>query len=34
VIEGVDKVVPNANVGVDVDSDRFLQMFVSRIAGK
>jgi purine nucleosidase len=34
VIEGVDKVVPNAKVGVDVDSDRFLQMFVSRIAGK
>jgi inosine-uridine nucleoside N-ribohydrolase len=34
VIEGVDKVTPNAKVCVDVDSDRFLQLFVSRIKGK
>jgi len=34
VIEGVDKVEPNAKVCVEVDADRFLQMFVSRIRGK
>jgi len=34
VIEGVDKVSPNAKVCVDVDADRFLQLFVSRIRGK
>ena len=34
VIEGVDKVTPNAEVCVDVDVDRFLQLFVSRIRGK
>jgi inosine-uridine nucleoside N-ribohydrolase len=34
VIEGVDQVVPNAKVCVDVDADRFLQLFVSRIQGK
>jgi inosine-uridine nucleoside N-ribohydrolase len=34
VIEGVDKVEPNAKVSVDVDADRFLQLFVSRIRGK
>jgi inosine-uridine nucleoside N-ribohydrolase len=34
VIEGVDKVVPNAKVAVDVDADRFLQLYVSRIKGK
>ncbi len=34
VIEGIDKVVPNAKVCVDVDADRFLQLFVSRIKGK
>ena len=34
IIEGVDKVEPNAKVCVEVDSDRFLQMFVSRIRGK
>jgi purine nucleosidase len=33
-IEGVDKVEPNAKVCVDVDADRFLQMFVSRLRGK
>ena len=34
VIEGVDKVTPNAKVCVDVEADRFLQLFVSRIKGK
>ena len=34
VIEGVDKVVPNAKVCVEVQADRFLQLFVSRIQGK
>jgi inosine-uridine nucleoside N-ribohydrolase len=34
VIEGVDKITPNAKVCVDVDADRFLQLFVSRIRGK
>jgi inosine-uridine nucleoside N-ribohydrolase len=34
VIEGVDKVTPNAKVCVDVDADRFLQLLVSRIRGK
>ncbi|GAC1505647.1 MAG: nucleoside hydrolase [Terriglobales bacterium] len=34
VIEGVDKVEPNAKVCVDIDADRFLQLFVSRIQGK
>jgi inosine-uridine nucleoside N-ribohydrolase len=34
VIEAVDKVTPNARVCVDVDADRFLQLFVSRIKGK
>ena len=34
VIEGADKVVPNARVSTDVDADRFLQLFVSRIQGK
>jgi purine nucleosidase len=34
VIEGIDKVEPNANVCVDVDADRFLELFVSRIRGK
>jgi purine nucleosidase len=33
-IEAVDKVTPNAKVCVDVDADRFLQFFVSRIKGK
>jgi purine nucleosidase len=33
VIEGIDKVEPNANVCVDVDADRFLQLFVARIRG-
>jgi pyrimidine-specific ribonucleoside hydrolase len=34
VIEGLDKTTPNARVCVDVDADRFLQLFVSRIRGK
>ena len=34
VIEGVDKVASNAKVCVDVDADRFLQLFISRIKGK
>ena len=34
VIEGLDKVTPNAKVCVEVDADRFLQLFVSRIQGK
>ena len=34
VIEGVDKVTPNAKVCVDVQADKFLQLFVSRIQGK
>jgi purine nucleosidase len=34
VIEGVDKVTPNAKVCLDVDADRLLQLFVSRIQGK
>lgn len=34
IIEGLDKVEPNAKVCVEVDANRFLQMFVSRLAGK
>jgi purine nucleosidase len=34
VIEGVDKVTPNAKVAVDVDAERFLQLYISRIKGK
>ncbi len=34
VIEGVDMVQPNAKVCVDVDADRLLQLYVSRIRGK
>jgi purine nucleosidase len=34
VIEAVDKVTPNAKVCVEVDADRFLQLFVSRIKGR
>jgi inosine-uridine nucleoside N-ribohydrolase len=34
VIEGIDKIAPNAQVCVDVEADRFLQLFVSRIRGK
>ena len=34
VIEAVDHVAPNAKVCVEVDADRFLKLFVSRIQGK
>ena len=34
IIEGLEKVEPNAKVCTDVQADRFLQMFVSRIRGK
>jgi purine nucleosidase len=34
VIDDVDHVAPNAKVCVEVDADRFLQLFVSRIQGK
>jgi hypothetical protein len=34
VIEGVDKVEPNAKVCIDVDTNRFLQLFVDRIKRK
>ena len=33
-IEGTDKVEPNANVCVDVEAERFLQLFISRVSGK
>jgi inosine-uridine nucleoside N-ribohydrolase len=34
IIEGVDEVQPNAKVCTEVEADRFLQMFVTRIQGK
>jgi purine nucleosidase len=34
VIEGVDKVEPNARVCTGVEAERFLEMFVARIKGK
>jgi len=34
VIEAVDRVTPNAKVCVEVDADRFLQLFVSRIKSR
>ncbi|HXY02958.1 MAG TPA: nucleoside hydrolase [Terriglobales bacterium] len=34
VIEGVDKVTPNAKVCVDVDAERFIRLYLSRIEGK
>ena len=34
VIEGLDQVTPNAKVCLEVDAERFLQLFVSRIRGK
>jgi inosine-uridine nucleoside N-ribohydrolase len=33
-IEGMDKVTPNTKVCLDVDADRFLKLFISRIQGK
>lgn len=34
IIEGLDKVEPNAKVCIEVQADRFLQLFVTRIQGK
>ena len=34
VIEGLEKVTPNAKVCIDVQAEKFLQLFVSRIQGK
>ena len=34
VIEGVDPVTPNAEVCLDADADRMLQLFISKIRGK
>jgi len=34
VIEGLDTVVPNAKVCIDVKADKFLELFVSRLQGK
>jgi inosine-uridine nucleoside N-ribohydrolase len=34
IIEGLDKVEPNAKVCIDVQAERFLELFVSRIQGK
>jgi purine nucleosidase len=34
VIEGLDTVVPNAKVCIDVKADNFLELFVSRLQGK
>jgi len=34
IIEGLDKVEPNAKVCTDVQADKFLELFVSRIQGK
>lgn len=34
VMTGIDRVEPNAHVAVEADSDRFLQFFIARLAGK
>jgi inosine-uridine nucleoside N-ribohydrolase len=34
IIEGIDKVAPNAKVCVEVQSEKFLEMFVARLQGK
>jgi purine nucleosidase len=34
VVEGVEKLEPNARVAVGVDARRFIELFISRIAGK
>jgi purine nucleosidase len=34
IIEGVDRVEPNAQVCVGVDAERFLQLLIARLAGK
>ncbi len=33
-IEGIEVLKPNVKVGVEVDAERFLKMFINRIAGK
>jgi purine nucleosidase len=34
VIEGIDKVTPNVQVCTGVDAERFIQLFIGRLAGK
>jgi inosine-uridine nucleoside N-ribohydrolase len=34
VIEGIEKVQPNAHVAVASDARRFIQLFISRLAGR
>jgi len=34
IIEGIEKVQPNVHVAVESDAQRFIQLFISRIAGK
>ena len=34
VIEGIEKVQPNVRVAVESDAQRFIQLFISRMAGK
>ena len=34
VIEGLEKVTPNVQVCTGVDSERFIQLFISRVQGK
>ena len=34
VFEGFDPVQPNVHVAVNIDADRFLNLFVARVSGK
>jgi purine nucleosidase len=34
VMTGIDRVVPNVQVAVEVDAERFLSFFIDRLAGK
>jgi inosine-uridine nucleoside N-ribohydrolase len=34
VIDGVERVHPNVHVAVESDSKRFIELFISRLAGK
>jgi inosine-uridine nucleoside N-ribohydrolase len=34
VVDGIEKVVPNVKVATEVNSDKFIEMFISRIQGK
>ena len=34
VMTGIDRVEPNAHVGVEVDAERFLSFFIERLAGR